>query len=57
MTLSGKKGRKEGRKEGGREEEGKRKIRKLGGEVAQIMYTHVSKCKNHNIKLKRKRNI
>jgi hypothetical protein len=27
----------------------------VGGEVAQIMYTHVSKCKNDKIKLKKKR--
>jgi hypothetical protein len=26
-----------------------------GGEVAQIMYTHISKCKNDKIKLKLKK--
>jgi hypothetical protein len=26
----------------------------MGGEVTQIMYTHVSKCKNDTIKLKKK---
>jgi hypothetical protein len=28
----------------------------LGGEVAQIMYIHVSKCKNDKIKLKKIKN-
>jgi hypothetical protein len=27
-----------------------RRIRGLGGEVAQTMHTHVSKCKNNKIK-------
>jgi hypothetical protein len=35
-------------KQGGRMEDGR-------GEVAQIMYTHVSKCKNNKIKGKRKK--
>jgi hypothetical protein len=28
----------------------------VSGEVAQIMYTHVSKCKNDKIKFKKKKN-
>jgi hypothetical protein len=28
-----------------------------GGEVAQIMYTHVNKCKNDKIKFKNEKNL
>jgi hypothetical protein len=35
----------------------KEKKKKRGGEMAQIMYTHVNKCKNNKILKKRKKRL